>query len=487
MSFSRESLIRWIGPHMRPIAAAGSVLVILVLNSTASAGQNLIQHGYIHLQSNRGTVSPKGIAIFGLQSHGILVAEGTVPATAPMRSGRVFVEIEPPVNTGIALANPNDQDVSISYNFTDGSGQDFGAGSLTLPAHHQLESFFTEPPFAVSSSLVGTFSFTSSSPVVGVALRSISNQRGDVLKTTLPVSPLGSGFGGTELSIPQLENGGSWTTQIVLVNPGDASLTGTVRFFGPGSKSLSMTPAKVVVDNVTGSSFHYAIPPRGVFRMRPQTMELDAAPGLVRITPSTEDAVPSCLAIFSYTKSGITISTSSIAALPASEAFRMYIESSDVFGRPGSIQSLVTVRNPSDESAVAVRFEVMNLDGTSSGLSTSADIPAGGQMMRLVGNLFPQLPSRFKGIIRITAPSPITLGGLRARYNERGDVLVAATPPFDESTASQTELDFPYFITGAGYSTELILLSMGQAHTGSLWLFSQDGVPLPPSVLQPNP
>jgi hypothetical protein len=313
------------------------------------------------------------------------------------------------------------------------------------------------------------------------------NQRDEVLKTTLPVSPLDSGFGGTELPIPQLENGGSWTTQIVLVNPGDALIEGTVRFFRPGSRTLSTRPTKVVVDNVTGSVFHYSIPPHGAFRMRPQSTQSDVAPGSVRITPALASGVPSCLAIFSYTKSGITVSTASIAALPAAKAFRMYIESLDVFGQVGSIQSLLTVGNPSDEIAVAVRLEVMNLDGTSSNLSTSADIPAGGQMVRLVGDLFPQLRSPFKGILRITAPSPVTVVGLRARYNKRGDLLVTTMPPYDESTASRTELDIPYFITGGGYSTQLILLSTGTAHTGSLWLFSQDGVPLPRSILQPNP
>src|SRR5262249_3717781 len=150
--------------------------------------------------------------IFGRKSEGILIMEAGVAATAPMRSGRVFAEIVGSVNTAIALANPNDQDASVSYFFTDGSGHDFGAGSFKLPAHHQMESFFNEEPFGLSS-LVGTFSFTSTNPVAAVALRSFKNQRGEVLKTTLPVSPLGSGFGGMEIPIPHLENPEGWTTQ----------------------------------------------------------------------------------------------------------------------------------------------------------------------------------------------------------------------------------------------------------------------------------
>jgi hypothetical protein len=73
------------------------------------------------------------------------------------------------------------------------------------------------------------------------------------------------------------------------------------------------------------------------------------------------------------------------------------------------------------------------------------------------------------------------------RYNKRGDLLVTTTPPYDESTPSQTETEFPYFITGSGYSTQLILLSSGAAQKGSLWLFSQEGALLPRSILQQNP
>jgi hypothetical protein len=108
-------------------------------------------------------------------------------------------------------------------------------------------------------------------------------------------------------------------------------------------------------------------------------------------------------------KSGITVSTASIAALPAAKAFRMYIESLDVFGQVGSIQSLLTVGNPSDEIAVAVRLEVMNVDGTSSNLSPSTDIPAGGQMVRLVADLFPQLPLRSRASSGLRHPRPSLL------------------------------------------------------------------------------
>src|SRR5215471_2782275 len=258
-----------------------SLLLLCVLNPKAGFSQvaGPMQKGYIHVQSEGGTSSPTGIALFGVKSDGILVSEAGVSPATPMRSGRMFAEIQAGVKTGIALSNPTNQDASISYSFTDGSGQDFGDGSFTLAAHHQMESFFDEDRFALPSSLVGTFSFTSCNPVTAIGLRTTVNQRGEVLKTTLPVSDLNHGFGGTELPIPQLGNAESWTIQIVLVNPGDALLVGTMQFFGPVSGTLSMHPTKVIVDNVSDSIVHYAIPPHGAFQIRPRPAQSSVRPG----------------------------------------------------------------------------------------------------------------------------------------------------------------------------------------------------------------
>src|SRR5262249_908951 len=163
--------------------------------------------------------------------------------------------------------------------------------------------------------------------------------------------------------------------------------------------SFSRYPIEVAVGNVTAAVFPYEIPPHGMFRMRPQPTNSEVTPGSVRIAPVPAGATPSCFAIFSYTRNDIAVSTAGFAALPAARASRMYIESSNVFGQPGSIQSLVTIANSSNKKSVKVGLEVLNLDGTSNGLSTSAEIPAGGQMVRLAKDLFPQLPSRFTGIL----------------------------------------------------------------------------------------
>src|SRR6516162_3059262 len=122
-----------------------------------------------------------------------------------------------------------------------------------------------------------------------------------------------------------------------------------MQFFGSAPGTLAMHPTKVIVDSVSDSIVHYAIPPHGAFQIRPRPEKSSVAPGLVRIFPDPTSAIPSCLGIFSYMKDNSTVSSVSFAALSGAKASRMYIESSGVFGQPGSIQSLPIVWNSSKE------------------------------------------------------------------------------------------------------------------------------------------
>jgi hypothetical protein len=71
--------------------------------------------------------------------------------------------------------------------------------------------------------------------------------------------------------------------------------------------------------------------------------------------------------------------------------------------------------------------------------------------------------------------------GLRGRYNERGDFLVTTTPPvLENSSPTASELLFPHFAYGGGYTTQFILFSgyAGQTSAGMIRYFSQTGQPL---------
>jgi hypothetical protein len=95
---------------------------------------------------------------------------------------------------------------------------------------------------------------------------------------------------------------------------------------------------------------------------------------------------------------------------------------------------------------------------------------------------FTALPSTYQGVLRIaaSAPNAISVVGLRGRYNERRDFLLATTPAIDENSVTGGQTLFPYIAEGGGYTTQFILLSSQGGSSSSGWLrfYSQAGVPL---------
>src|SRR5262249_14668596 len=157
-------------------------------SSAGSGISSAVSVGYGMIQPDRGS-TPSGLAIFGLRQNDVLVSEASVAASPLMRTGRTYVEMSTTVRTGLAIANPSSETAVISFFFTDSSGN-FGGATTTIPPKAQIAKFLDEAPFKGRSPLNGTITFTATVPVAVVALRGLSNERGEFLITTLPVADL---------------------------------------------------------------------------------------------------------------------------------------------------------------------------------------------------------------------------------------------------------------------------------------------------------
>src|SRR5262249_55028651 len=157
---------------------------------------------------------------------------------------------------------------------------------------------------------------------------------------------------------------------------------------------------------------------------------------------------------------------------------RLFAEAIGQFGGAGSIQTALAVANTS-ANAVTVTLELFDLNGSSTGLVGTVQLPANGQTSLFLKQVpgFTALRADFKGILRASATVPVSLIALRARFNERGDLLMAAMPPAAEDAASASNLFFPHIVDSGGYTTEFILFSSraGQAASGVLRFVSQSG------------
>ena len=453
-------------PARLSVAARGG------LSSVTSGSGSSITVGYGSLKTESSAPRLSGMAIFGYREGNVLVSEASVPASTPITSGRIYAEIAGAVHTGLAIANPNSQSVNVTFYFTNSSGQNFGAGSIVIPAGGQIARFLNQDPFNGRSPLTGSFTFTASAPVAAVALRGLINERSEFLITTLSVADLAATASTSAIVFPHFADGGGWSTQIVIVNPSDSEIRLTVQF-----SSL------VVVDGQTGSSFPVTIPPGSSRRLGTAGQAASTQSGSVRLTPEGGSRTPSAVAIFSFRNAGVTVSEAGVPGVAPAAAFRLYAESSGEFsaGEIGSIQTGFAISNPS-ASPITVNFELTTLPGTPLGLAGSATIPANGHIARFLDQVdgFRALPTPFQGILRATTTSAsgISIVGLRARHNERGDFLITTTQPVAENAApAVTEFFFPHFADGGGYTTQFVVFNISEsaASSGQFRFLSQSG------------
>src|SRR5437773_4928599 len=442
---------------------------------TTSGGGRSMQVGSAQITAAAGQQSvPSGVAIFGYRESGVLVAEAGVPAGVPARRGRIYAEVSGSANTGLAVSNANDSAATVSFFFTDTNGTDFGNGTVTIPAHGQIARFLNETPFNGPQRTEGTFTFSSNIPVAAIAIRGFLNERSEFLATTLPVAdpdalPSGSVY------FPQFADGGGWITQFVLVNPSDQAISGTLSFYGQGTAGAPAPNLSMNIDGAVVSQVAYSIPAHSSKRFSTRNTSSEMKVGSARATPAGFSTAPVGAAIFSYHNAGITVSEAGTPSITAGSAFRLYAEAET----SNAIQTAVAVEN-AGSSDTSVNFELMRLDGTSTGRSGQLVVPASGQralfLIQIPG--FESLPMPFKGVLRISSgDANIAVLGVRSRWNERGDFIFTTTGATNESAPAHSTLVFPQIVDGAGYTTQFITFSGTPAEppSGNLQLFTQSG------------
>jgi hypothetical protein len=417
------------------------------------ASANPLQTGYAQMQMTAGTANPIGVALFEFRPAGVTVTEAAVPASPLVQAGRIYADISGPANTGIAFANPGDQAANVSFFFTNALGSNFGAGTFTIASHSHVSKFLNETPFSPGASVrdARSFTFTSSVPIAALALRGYTNERSEFLITTLPVAAIGQ-MSSQPLYFPHFADGGGWITQLVLVNPTDAQLSGTVR--------------------IADSETPYAIAPRSSTKIATTGAGSTVHVGSIEVTPDPASSAPSGVVVFSFKRDGITVSETGVPSVRPAQAFRTYVEDFGALGSASSLQTGLAIANPS-QSAATVNLDLFALNGQPFGSRGTLTVPAASQTPLFLTEVsaFKNLAPGFEGIVRISTDSPdgISVIALRGHYNERRDFLVATMPVFPENEPSSSEpILFPHIVEGGGYTTKFVLFSGNDAQQGSV-------------------
>src|SRR2546427_12841350 len=99
-------------------------------------------------------------------------------------------------------------------------GTDVGSGTTTIPANGQIAKFIDGTPFKTfaGAAFQGTLTFSSNVPIGAMTIRSLINERGDFLMSTLSVIDTASAPATGTVVVPHFADGGGSTTIIVLVH-----------------------------------------------------------------------------------------------------------------------------------------------------------------------------------------------------------------------------------------------------------------------------
>jgi hypothetical protein len=467
--------------------------------STVGQAGNLTV-GYGLVQPASGTTTPAGFSVIYFRQDGVLVCPSAVPAVPAVASGRTYAEFNGTVHTGIAIANPTNTTVTVSFYFTNSAtGSDFGQGSFTLAAGNQIAAFVNEAPFNATTNFTGSFTFNATAPVGITALRGFTNERNEFLVTAQPVASI-TQPSTAPLVMAQFADGGGWTTSVELLNTTDVIMNGRVQFYNEGSSSQAGQPVNISVNGLTASSFAYSLPPHASVHFDTAGLSSTTQIGSVIVTPESGSSSPAGQVLFSFVNNGIHVTEAPVAAEPVSTAFRMFVQTGSsngaALGQPNSFESGLAISNPSS-TATTVNLQLFDPNGASVGSTVSLSLPAFGHVAKFLHELFPSVSAListtgFTGVLRVTSTSgPIAVTDLLTYYNERDDFLITAVPPSDETAAPSTaNLIFPQVAVGGGgtvpagtplngYYMQFVLFSgiAGQTGNGNITFFTQSDQP----------
>jgi hypothetical protein len=193
----------------------------LVTSGLSSA----VSTGSIRIVPDGGGAGPTALIMFSYKAGGITISEAGVPVTSGA-AFRAYVEASGTpgqigsVESGLAVANTSTASVSVTLDVTDLNGATISGISpvtLTLPGTGQIAKFLSEVFPSLPRPFKGVLRImTTSTGVSVVGLRTRINERGNFLMTSTPPTNENGPAADVELFLPQVVDGGGFTTQFIL-------------------------------------------------------------------------------------------------------------------------------------------------------------------------------------------------------------------------------------------------------------------------------
>jgi hypothetical protein len=216
-----------------------------IFHFQTDGSSSAVRTGWVLLTPDPGTSTPVGTGVISYSQRGILVTEFSVPAAGASTHVRAFVDLRGRYSTALAISNVSKEEASISMKAFQLDGVT-AAGTLVSPlrlggsAH--TAKFVADFIPGLDTGFRGVLDISSTNPFVALALRSLNNERDDLLLTALPIADADR-IVSMPVVFPQIADGREYTTEPILVNAGPQG-TAIIRFYGDTG-----TPMDIVEDS----------------------------------------------------------------------------------------------------------------------------------------------------------------------------------------------------------------------------------------------
>jgi hypothetical protein len=214
--------------------------------SLETLGEGGANSGWILLTPDGVQPAPLASAMFRLGQNGNVVTEAAMSPSALTARARVWIDRATGRDTYVALANPAGSSVALRTQAfePDGRTTASAAGQLVLPARGHAAALSADLVEALPPDFRGLVEIQAAAPVAALSLRSLINERGEVLLTTLPVADL-TRPAPWPVFFPHIADGGGFTTELILLSPPSAARV-SAEFRGDSGQPwpVAVTPAQ---------------------------------------------------------------------------------------------------------------------------------------------------------------------------------------------------------------------------------------------------
>jgi hypothetical protein len=125
-----------------------------------------------------------------------------------------------------------------------------------------------------------------------------------------------------------------------------------------------------------------------------------------------------------------------------------------------------------------VRLTAYDAQGTALVSGKTFTVAANGHLAAFIDEVVPELPQGFEGTVLLESSVAVHVVTLRSLITSSNSFIMTTMPLVDLNAPPSGKVYFPQLADGGNFTTELLLLSLGNA-SFRLQFFGTDGRPLP--------